>query len=296
MDFKLLEAFINVAKYKNFSKAANSINVSQPAVSSHIAKLEKELKAQLFDRTSKEVVLTPAGHSFVKYAIDILDARDRAIMNLSSFNQEVKGTLHIGASTTPCNVLLPQLLVDFHAAYPRVCFNVAEEDSGSVAQRVLSLESEIGIVGKVVNDEKIDCFKLADDEIVVISPPSLALPEEVTLKALLSNEFILRDGNSATRKTFEDALLAKGVAVGSISIPYEVNSLDTQIEFVKAGLGISVISAQICEQYAESGLIRKSSIKGIAMKRSIYLLVRSNRTLSPTANAFFNYCRERYKF
>lgn len=296
MDFKLLEAFINVTKYRSFSKAAASASISQPAISSHIAKLEKELKAQLFDRTSKEVSLTPAGQSFFKYAIDIIDTRDRAIMNLSSFDEEVKGKLHIDASTTPCNVILPQLLMDFHSAYPRVSFNVTEQNSGDIAEKILNFESELGIVGKLVNDEKIDCFKLVDDELVVISPASLNFPEEVSLETLLMHDFIMRYKNSATRKTFEDVLHKNGRAISNIRMPYEVNSLDTQIQFVKSGLGISVVSGQLCREDAACGLVRKSRIKGMPMIRSLYLLVRSNRTLTPTANAFFNYCRDKYKF
>lgn len=92
MDFKQIEAFISVAKYKSFSKAANSVFLSQPAISSHISTLEKELSVQLFDRTSKEVLLTPAGNSFLKYALEILNARDKAVCCLSNFNNTVCGS------------------------------------------------------------------------------------------------------------------------------------------------------------------------------------------------------------
>jgi len=296
MDFKLLEAFINVAKYKSFSKAATTVSISQPAISSHIAKLEKELKMQLFDRTSKEVSLTPAGQSFFKYAIKIIDTRDRAIMNLSSFDEEVKGKLYIDASTTPCNVILPQLLMDFHSAHPGVSFHVTEQNSGDIAEKILNFESELGIVGKMVNGEKIDCFKLVDDELVVISPAHLNFPEEVSLENLLMHDFIMRDKSSATRKTFEDILRKSGRTISNIRMPYEVNSLDTQIQFVKSGLGISVVSGQLCREDATCGFVRKSRIKGMSMIRSLYLVVRSNRTLTPTANAFFNFCRDKYKF
>lgn len=296
MDFKLLEAFINVAKYKNFSKAAAAISVSQPSISSHIAKLEKELKAQLFDRTSKEVSLTPAGESLFKYAEDILDLRDKAVANLSSFNEEVKGKLSIGASTTPCNALLPELLKDFRAVYPEVDFNVTEENSEKIAEKILNYESEMGIVGKMVDDEKMDCFKLVEDELVVISPSSFYFPAEISLEDLLKSDMVMRGRDSATRKAFEDSMQKKGAAIRRMKIPYEVSSLDTQIQFVKAGLGVSVVSGQLCTEYVDCGLIRKSRIKDIPMFMSLYLLVRSNRTLTPSANAFFNFCMDKFKF
>jgi DNA-binding transcriptional LysR family regulator len=296
MDFKQIEAFINVAKYKSFSKAASSSFLSQPAISSHIASLEKDLKVQLFDRTSKEVVLTPAGESFLNYAIDILNTRDKAVMNLSSFNDNIEGNLYLAASTTPCNTLVPKLLMEFHASYPNVHFNVSELSSGQIIENIIRFDSELGIVGRMVNDEKIDCFKLTEDELVVVSPNSFNLPAELTLKELLKHDFIMREKTSATRKTFEDMLNRKEIDPSSLKVPYEVNSLDTMLQFVKAGLGISVVSKQVCRDYVACGLMRESRIKNLPMTRNIFLVTSSKRTLTPTAKAFFNLCRLKFKF
>jgi DNA-binding transcriptional LysR family regulator len=296
MDFKQIEAFINVAKYKSFSKAAASSFLSQPAISSHISSLEKDLKIQLFDRTSKEVALTPAGESFLNYAIDILNTRDKAISTLSSFNDIVEGNLYLSASTTPCNTLVPDLLKHFHASYPNVHFNVTEISSGQIIDNIIKFDSELGIVGNMVNDEKIESFKLVEDELVVISPASFNLPEELSLKDLLKHDFIMREKNSATRKTFEDMLQKKEVNSSSLKVPYEVNSLDTMLQFVKAGLGVSVVSSKVCSDYVSCGILRESRIKNLPMTRNIYLVVSSKRTLTPTAKAFFSMCRDKYKF
>jgi DNA-binding transcriptional LysR family regulator len=296
MDFKQIEAFINVAKYKSFSKAANISSFSQPAISSHIAKLEKDLGVQLLDRTSKEVTMTPAGESFLKYAIDIISTKERAVRNISSFNNKVEGKLNIAASTTPCNTLVPKLLRDFHLVYPGVNFSVTELNSGEIIEKVIKFDAEIGIVGEMVNDEKIDCYKLAEDELVVISPTSFNFPEEISLKFLLKNDFIMRERNSATRKTFEDFLHNKHIELNKLNVSCEVNSLDTIIQFVKSGIGVSVVSSQVCDDYVSCGLIRRSNIINTPMLRSIYLIVSSKRTLTSTAKAFFNLCRDKYKF
>jgi len=296
MDFKQIEAFIKVAKYKSFSKAANISSLSQPAISSHIAKLEKDLGLQLLDRTSKEVTITPAGESFLKYAIDIISTKERALRNISSFNDKVEGKLYIAATTTPCNTLVPQLLRDFHFVYPGVNFNVAELDSGEIIENVIKFDAEIGIVSEIVNDEKIDCYKLVEDELVVISPTSFNFPEEVSLKNLMKNDFIMRERNSATRKTFEDILHSKNIELSKLNISCEVNSLDTIIQFVKSGIGVSVISSQVCDDYVSCGIIRKSNIINTPILRNMYLIVSSRRTLTSTARAFFNLCRDKYKF
>jgi len=296
MDFKQIEAFINVAKHKSFSKAANSIFLSQPAISSHIASLEKDLHIQLFDRTSKEVILTPAGESFLKYAIDILNTRDKAVTYLSNFNNTVSGKLFLAASTTPCNTVVPQLIKEFHSLYPNVLFNVTELNSGQIIENIIKFDAELGIVGEFVNDEKIKCYKLVEDELVVISHPSLNIPNEITLKDLLKNSFVMREKNSATRKTFEDILHKNHIDVNNLNVCYGVNSLDTLFQFVKAGLGVSVVSNQTCNDYVASGSINKSSIKNISINRNIYLVISAKRTLTPTAKAFFNLCRNKFKF
>lgn len=296
MDFKQIEAFINVAKHKSFSKAANSIFLSQPAISSHISSLEKDLQVQLFDRTSKEVILTPAGESFLKFAIDILNTRDNAVSFLSSFNDTISGKLHLASSTTPCNTIVPQLVKEFHAAYPNIFFNVTELNSGQIIDNIIKFDSELGIVGEFVNDDKIKCYKLKEDELVIISHPSLDLPDEITIKALLKNSFILREKNSATRKTFEEVLHKSHVDLNNVNICYNVNSLDTLFQFVKAGLGVSVVSSEVCNDYIASGVIKKSKIKNITLNRNMYLVISAKRTLTPTAKAFFTLCKNKYNF
>jgi len=149
MDFKQLEAFITVSKLRSFSKAANAIYLSQPTISSHISSLERELNIQLFDRTSKEVNLTPIGESFLQYANDIINIRNNAITDLSNFNNNITGILNISASTTPCNSLLPSLVSNFSELYSNVKFNIKEQGSVSIIKDIIDLKCEIGLVGTI---------------------------------------------------------------------------------------------------------------------------------------------------
>jgi DNA-binding transcriptional LysR family regulator len=296
MDFKQIEAFINVAKFKSFSKAANASFLSQPAISSHIASLEKQLRIQLFDRTSKEVLLTPAGDSFLNYAIDILNARDKAISNLAKFNETVSGKLKLASSTTPCNTIVPILIKKFHSLYPDVSFDVIERSSREIIENIIRFDCELGIVGELVNDEKIKSYELMKDDLIVISSPEFNLPNSIKVEALLKYQFILREEGSATRKTFEDAIQRHGLDTSDMNICFEVSNLDTLLQFVKQGLGISVVSKQVFRDYISYGLIKETSIEDLCLKRSIYLISSSKRTLTPTSKAFFNLCKEYFKF
>lgn len=296
MEFNQIEAFINVAKFKSFSKAADSIFLSQPAISGHISSLEKELNVQVFNRTSREVFLTPAGESFLKYAIDILNTRDKAICNLVKFNERVSGKLRLSASTTPCNTILPSLIKDFHQQYPDVSYDVVEKSSDKIIEDIIKFNCEIGLVGKSVDDEKIKTYSIIEDDLVIISPSDFNFPDIVDIDFLLKYKFILREQGSATRKTFEDILKKQGIDLSNIDVHFEVNNLDTLYQFVKSGLGISIVSKNTFKDYMSLGFIKESYIKNLSLKRYIYLVVSSKRTLTPAANAFFTLCKSHYKF
>ena len=294
MDFKQIEAFISVARLKSFSKAANNIYLSQPTISSHISSLEKELNIQLFDRNSKEVNLTPAGRCFLDYAVDIINTRNNAINCLCDFDNNISGTLVLGASTTPCNTIVPSLVNRFSAEYPHIKFNIIEQSSGEIIQDIIDLNCEIGIVGSLNSNEKIKSYCLMEDELLVISSPALKLPKELTLDEFLKYKIILREKNSATRKTFEDVMQEKGLNSGKINLCCEVNNLDTLIQFVKTGMGISIISKCLCKDYEDLGLLNVSTIKDVHLTRNIYLVLNSKRTLTPTAKAFFEMCKNEF--
>jgi DNA-binding transcriptional LysR family regulator len=294
MDFKQIEAFISVARLKSFSKAANTIFLSQPTISSHIASLERELCVQLFDRTSKEVFLTPAGESFLEYAINIISIRNNAIANLSDFNTTISGKLNLSASTTPCNSLVPDLIKRFSGLYPDVRFNITEQSSGDIIKDILDLNCEIGIVGNTIKNPKIKSYKLMEDNLVLVSSTELNIPDEITLTDLLKYKFIIREKNSATRSTLDTALESRGINPNLLNIFCEVNNLDNLLQFVKLGTGVSIISEKICFDYIDSSKIKISRITDLFLKRNLYLIVNSKRTLTPIAAAFFNMCTEMF--
>lgn len=294
MDFKQIEAFISVAKYKSFSKAANSVYLSQPAISTHISSLEKELSAHLFDRTSKEVMLTPAGNSFLKYALEILNARDKAMICLTDFEDNIRGNLNLAASSTPCNTLVPGLIKQFENMYKDVSFIVTELSSGEVVDNIINFDCEIGIIGDYVTDDKIKSYKLVEDELVIVSHNSLNIPAELSIEDLTKYKFIMRKKGSATRKTFEEALLKNGMDPYSLNVCCEVNNLDTLFQFVREGIGISIVSNRVFLDFLGTEDFKISKVKDIPLKRNLYLIISSKRTLTPTAKAFFLLCKNHF--
>lgn len=294
MDFKQIEAFISVAKHKSFSKAADNIFLSQPTISSHISSLEKELKIQLFDRTSKEVNLTPAGESFLEYAVDLISLRNNAVTNISSFNNNISGELNLSASSTPCNSILPKLMNKFHINYPEVIFNIKEQSSGDIIKNILDLNCELGLVGTTIKNEKISSHILMEDELVIISNSDLNLPEYINFDTLLKHNFILREKTSATRKTFETLLDEHCKKSSNLNIICEIDNVNALLQLVKSGIGISIISRKIYEDNLHGTGICMSKLQDMELKRHLYLVFNKKRTLTPVARTFFNMCKTEF--
>ncbi|MDO6354913.1 selenium metabolism-associated LysR family transcriptional regulator [Caloramator sp. CAR-1] len=283
MDFKQIEAFINVAKFKSFSKAAEAIFLSQPTISAHISNLEKELNTTLFDRSSKEVNLTPAGKIFFDYALNLLNIRNNAIYSINEFQKNITGKLNIASSTTPCRFLLPSLVKKFTENYPSVDFDVKEDSTKNVIGLVLNGDVELGIVGETICDERLEYKKIADDNLILISSPDV--PSINSIEDMIKEKFILRESGSATRNVFEEFLSSNGL-LEKIKVAIETSSLEAVLQFVKNGLGVSVVSELACEDYIKAGYIKKHDVKNLDLKRNIYLVLHQKRTLSPAARAF----------
>ena len=295
MDLKQIEIFIKVANLKSFSKAAEEIFLSQPAVSAQILSLERELDVQLINRSSKDIALTDAGEAFLNYAIDIKNVYNSALSTLSSFNDNIGGVLNLSVSTTPCNSIVPNLIKEFSENYPSVKFKIVEQSSGEIIENILKFNCELGIVGSKVNNKRIECYKLVEDEMVIISNKSLNVPSKVKIEELINYKFILRESGSATRKNFEKSLQDKGFDISRINVVCEINNLDALFKFVKAGIGIAVVSKNVCEDYSRDESIVISEVEDTKLKRSIYLAKSLKRELTPAAKVFYDFCREHFK-
>lgn len=288
MDFKQIEAFINVAKHKSFSKAAEAIYLSQPTISAHIASLEQELNTTLFDRNGKDIRLTHAGSLFLEYAINLLNIRNTAITSLASFDSTIAGKLTIASSSAPCRFLVPSYVKSFYDTYQDVNFDIKEESTKNVVDLIISGDAEIGIVGEIIEDNRLNYTKIMDDSLILISS-NKSLPEKVTIEMLLSQNFILREKGSATRSAFESAFEQGERFLNKLKVFAEVSSLEGVLQFVKNGAGVSIVSELACRDYIDTGLIKGHSVEGLNISRGIYAVIHNKRTLSPAAKTFYKY-------
>ncbi len=289
MDFKQIEAFVNVVRYKSFSKAADATFFTQPTISTHIRNLEKELGVKLLDRKSRVVEMTPQGSKFYKYAVEMINARAQAIDALNDPNGSIGGILEIQTSSIPSVTFLPDLLSGFRAIHSGIQYYVSVSDTDTVIENISERRGEIGFVGEKVNSSSIECTKVAADKSVLIAPVNFDTPSKLKLADAISYPFIWRETGSATRKTFEQTALKSGFEKDAFDVAALVDDMDTMIRSVEAGLGVAIISEKVASSLG--GRVRIAEIEDFNEDRTFYMINLRNTSFSLGADAFREYVK-----
>ncbi len=293
MDFKKLAVFCKVYQYKSFSKAAHSMHLTQPSVSSYIAALEEELGTRLFDRKGRMVKPTKAGSLFYGYAKKILKIRDKAESEIHALLGLKKGELVFGGSTIPGQYVLPSLLGKFKSLYPNVKIVLKIGDTKEIINLVAEDQIELGAVGAKINVPNLDFIPFVEDELVLVVPIDhpIAKEEKFSLSMLPNLPFIMREEGSGTRITIENFLMSKGIELEYLNIVAELGSTEAVKQAVIAGIGVSIISKRAVAIEETSGLIKTFNLNESSLWRSFYLVYPKKRSLSPFANSFLEFVK-----
>ncbi|MGI5823828.1 MAG: LysR substrate-binding domain-containing protein [Dethiobacteria bacterium] len=178
MDFHQLRIFIEVARQKSFSRAAEKIFLTQPTVSAHIKALENEVGTPLLDRDQRELQLTGAGKVLFQYAQQLLGIKEKALFAIQKEYRIIKGHLEIAASSVPGAYILPGLMQGFLEKYPGVTFAVMLRDTRQVYESISDYTYDLGFVGEPARPDGLAQIKLLKDELVLVAAPGTCLPGE----------------------------------------------------------------------------------------------------------------------
>ena len=289
MDFKQIEAFVNVVRYKSFSKAADATFFTQPTISTHIRNLEKELGVKLLDRKSRVVEMTPQGSKFYKYAVEMINARAQAFDALNDNSENVGGILEIQTSSIPSVTFLPDLLSGFRKTHPGIQYYVSVSDTQTVIDNINERRGEIGFIGEKIASGSMECTKVAVDKSVLIAPVDYDIPSAIKLADAIHYPFIWRETGSATRRTFEQSALKSGFEKEDFEVAALVDDMDTMIRSVEAGLGVAIISEKVASSLGER--VKVADIKDFNEDRVFYMINLKSTSFSPVAEAFNAYVK-----
>jgi DNA-binding transcriptional LysR family regulator len=288
MTIRQLEVFLAVARAQSFSRAAERIHLSQPTLSQHMHQLEQELGAPLFVRQSRSVTLTEAGRVFEDYArqlVTTLDAGKQAIAQLDGL---ARGSLVVGAGTTPGTYVLPDVIARFQEKYPGVTVELRVASSKAVEQRLRNGEVDVALVGGHILGPRERCVNAGIvDELRLIVPTGHPRRTGALSRAQLARErLLIREEGSATRQVTERALRNAGVAIGTTM---ELDHTETIKRAVMAGLGVAFVSRYAIENELRAKRLRVMPVKGLRIRRHFHVIYDERRPLGASARAFVDF-------
>ncbi len=239
-----LQVFHAVAKQLSFTKAAEVLFMTQPAVTFQIKQLEEHFNTRLFDRGHGRISLTPAGELVLEYAERILGLSAEMDVRLAEMTGEIGGSLLVGASTTIAEFMLPRILGEFKSQYPGVRPRLIVGNSEAIETRVAEHTLDIGLIESPSHQPALQNEMCCDDELVVICSPKspLAKSKELAPEQLAGHPYVSRETGSGTRE-YTDAYLRKhGLGGDALNLVMELGSPEAVNGVVETGLGFAIAS------------------------------------------------------
>lgn len=291
MDVRDLQVFLSVAKHLNYTRAGEEVNLSQPSVSVRMRQLQRDLGSKLFEQLGKKIALTEAGQLLVPYATRVIAAIDDARYAIDELQGLERGSLRIGASTTPGMYLIPRTIAHFKQRYPKIDVHLTVKDTRQIEEGVIRNEFDFGFVGGHLAGDEVDVLPWITDELVLIVPLGhrLAGKRNVTPQDLSSEKFIFREQGSATRAAVTAHLRRCRVNAEAVM---EIENPESVKKAVQNGLGIAFISAFAVETELKAKILVAVEILNLEIRRELKIVYRRDKHLSRAAQTFIEMARK----
>jgi len=287
MEIRSLQVFLSVAKHLNFTRAGEEVNLSQPSVSVRIRQLETELGVKLFEQLGKRVGLTEAGSLLIPHARRVIAAIEDAKHAIDELQGLERGSLRIGASTTPGMYLIPKTIAQFKTRYPRIEIQLGINDTRQIEDGVVRNQFDFGFVGGHLAGDEVEVDPWLTDQLVLIVAPTHALARKKSVRpeALRDEKFILREQGSATRATIVKHLEQSNLPVESVM---EMENPESIKKAVQNGLGIAFISVFAVEAELKAESLVAVQLRGIDIRRELKIVYRKDKHLGRAAKTFIS--------
>jgi DNA-binding transcriptional LysR family regulator len=287
LNLHLLRLFAAVARHRSFSRAAEALHLSQPAVSKGVRDFEAQIGSRLLERGRQfGVTLTEAGDLLMRHAATLFAAERAAEEELAALRGLYRGSLSVGASTTIATYQLPPFLGAFHKRYPGVELRLTSGNTRTIAELLSARELDIALVEGPVADPGLEVRPWREEEMVLISAPDHPLARArapIAAEAFADEIVLIREPGSGTRDVVLAALDAHRIVPGSI---LEVGSTEAIKQIVAGGLGIAIVSASAAADQIALGKLNILKPRNFAVHRMLTRLSLRARQPTPAAAAF----------
>ena len=289
-----LQVFHAVAKHLSFTKAAETLFMTQPAVTFQVKQFEEHLNTRLFDRAQGRISLTPAGQLAFEYAERILALSAELDTRLKEMSGQAAGPLLIGASMTIGEYVLPQLIGKFKAQFPSVAPTLFVGNSETVQERVAERSLDLGFIEGDSHLATLGSEVCGEDELQVVCAPTHPLAKEAfTLpSALTQYPYVNREPGSGTREVIDRYLQKAGVSPESMNVVVELGSPEAIKGLVATGLGFAIMSRVIASKELQLGQLVQVPLRP-ALLRNFSVVYPKERFHSRLIAGFLAFAKER---
>jgi DNA-binding transcriptional LysR family regulator len=290
LEITQLEFFLKVVEERSFSKAAERVFRTQPAVSLAMRRLEEEVGAPLFDRSEKTPTLTDVGEVVYEYAKRIVALRDQARGAVAELRALERGRVRVGANESTSLYLLPDVILRFREQRPSVLVEIFRHPSARLPREVLDRNVDLALMAYEPRDAELEGFPVLEDELVLITHPehALARRESVTVEDLGGESFLAHNVRAASREKVIETFSEHRTP---LNISLELATIETIKRFVQKQIGIAFVPRMCVAEELERGTLASVPVRDLTYRRTLWAAFRRNATLPHAAAAFLELLR-----
>jgi DNA-binding transcriptional LysR family regulator len=284
MDFDNLRTFLEVSRLKSFSRAAQKLLRTQPAISAQIRSLETEIGARLFDRDGGKVTFTAAGRLFEPFAEYCVERQKHILLAIAEQERSPRGELSISANEATHLYILPRVFARFRRQYPRVMLSVVRAERLRTLEGVVNREVDFGVVSMPVRDSRLTVEPIHRDELVLVAPPGHKLADRGRVRLEEAAKYpVLLPTHGRRREQLDELFRVKDLTP---RVAMEVESSEMLKRYVSAGLGLGFLPRTNVAEEGKTRALHILKLEGVRLARDLALVFRKDRQLSRAAQEF----------
>lgn len=273
MDFRL-NVFISVARTLNFTRTADEMHISQPAVSRHIQELESSYNTQLLERSGKSVRLTTAGEVFLKYAETISEEYKALRLEMNLLSGHFAGELRVGASTTISQYVLPPVIAKFIAMFPDIRLSVVTGNTEQIEQALEEHRIDIGLIEGSHRKPSLKYTRFDKDELVLVTNVNNRIADEITVEELSLLPLVLRETGSGTLEVIKEALALHNRKISQMNILLQLGSTESIKLFLENNTSVlAIVSIAAVTKELLNNTLRVVEVEGLELEREFAVVV-----------------------
>jgi DNA-binding transcriptional LysR family regulator len=269
-----LKIFHTVAQLKSFTKAAQVLNLTQPAITFQIKNLEDHFQTRLFYRDANKISLTPSGKVFFRHVKNILDEYETAKKEIAKVSGKIRGEIRIGIASLLGKYLLPKLIGHFKNEHSLIEISMLVGNSGKLIQELKEHALDLVIVSEPISAQHFIVRPFLDDELVAIINPhhKWAKREFIEMDDLLTESFVDREEGSGTREVFKNFLSTRNISLKNLNVIMTMGGSEAVKSAIESGVAYGIVSNMAVSREIKMGLLKQVKIKDVVLKRKFLIV------------------------